>query len=132
MIKESRKVFHLFLSIYLCLTVFSISSRPDVCLCGDACAHVLYDEQPNNTLPYHKRCHHSDCKTCNVEKGSDLYAKAPLSPEYTEKGCGFPNITTARTHDPLSDYALLQFDLVHSVIGYSPPLVYLQNCSFLC
>lgn len=132
MIKVTQKVFHILLSLHLCLTICGMSARPDVCFCGEACAHFLYDQQPENTLPYHKRCHRSDCKTCNVEKGTDLDLRAPRTAAYSKKCCDFQQIAITHTDGLFGDYAFSQFDSIYSVARCDPPLIYLQNCSFLC
>ena len=132
MTKVTQKVFHVFLSLHLCLIICGMSARPDVSFCGEACAHFLYDEPRENTQPYHKRCHRSDCKTCNAEKGTGLDLQAARTADYSKKGCDFAHITIAPTDDLLSDYAFSQFDSIYSITGCDPPPIYLQNCSFLC
>lgn len=130
--KATRSVLHILLSLLFCLTVYSISARPDVCFCGEACAHFLDDEQPNNTVPYHKRCRHSDCNTCNVEKGSHPDMRTPPSADYSKKGGDSEQSTVAIADDLLTVRSPRPFCSVWAVTRGDPPLIYLQHCSFLC
>jgi hypothetical protein len=130
--KATRSVLHILLSLLFCLTVYGINARPDACFCGEACAHFLCDQQPENSLPYHKRCHHSGCKPCNVEKGTHPDMRTPPSADHGKKGGDSEQFAVALADDLLIVRSLRPFCSVCCVARGDPPLIYLQHCSFLC
>lgn len=132
MIKVTGRVLHIFLCLHLCLTICSVRARADLCSCGQACAHCLSDQQPDDNLSYHKHCHGSDCKTCKVKRLTSLDMKVPRTEEYGKKGRHSAHITISCADDPLREYTSNESESIRSVPKYDPPPIYLNTCSFLC
>ena len=131
MTKVTRRVLHIFLSLYLCLTICSVSARPGLCSCGQACSHFLSDQQPDDNLPYQKHCHRSDCKTCKAEELTSFDMKAPRTEDYGKKSCESVHTNISCTVDPIKHYTSKQLDSIYFVASCNPPPIYLNDCSLI-
>ena len=132
MVRLSRKVFHILLSLYLCLATFIVVSLPEECFCGQACPHCAFggvETRANGT--YDERCHDPGCKSCNVEKLVILDAQTFYKTDGVKKSQDEQGLVTISTEFLFDNHTHVHLDTICSSGGrYSPP-IYLQNLSLL-
>jgi hypothetical protein len=132
MVRIFRIAFHAFIVLHFGLVIPSLSARPDACLCGQACGHGLYDGLgAKRNTPYHKRCHQSVCKSCNIEKGTSLDRQKLHNTDNAEKSSDAQNIIVICTDAPLKNETLKHLYPIYYGLTGGPLPIYLQNRALL-
>lgn len=122
--------FFVIFALLFSLNIFSIGSLPDICTCGEKCGHINFDKiDPENNLPWHKRCKENACHSCNIEKGLSYKAMKPPIPDIGNLFAVF--FITAddfmKSQPIIGKFLLLS---KKTTVPSSP--IYLKDQSFLC
>jgi hypothetical protein len=127
-----RTLFHILLSLRLSVAIFGVNFPPEACFCGQGYGYCLSGEAgAQNTLPYPKHCHGSDCKSCKIARGISLYAQGINVTDDSHKSNKAQQTTTRYADYLFNEHTLERFspDNSRKVSNFSP--IYLQNSSLL-
>ena len=128
-----RKILRQLLALFLILGIYTNGMMAEVCLCGQSCPHGLQKDrsEARGRLLFHKRCSHTDCKSCKLENGQTLRAANISSSDGNFKIFDTAWIASVLVDYPTTNYHLKSFRSPFTSVKVLSSPIYLKTLSFL-
>jgi hypothetical protein len=135
MVMVKRKIFSVFITLFLLPGILVNGVMNETCLCIGPCSFGLQEEiDAIESLPFHSHHTSTNCKSCNVEDGQTLrevaYSASFVNAKFLDTILITFNLLDCYTYNNRTHN---DFDCrIYSSKKVQYPPIYLQNHSLLC